>query len=158
MILTFRATGGATPVPNDLPYGSGRMSAARSLIAEKFASSSAAFSAKDLRSALTADGHDVGLATIYRALAALERSGYVTRVGALDDSAVYARCEVEGHHHHLVCTNCRGVEHTACPIEETAFEATSVAGSTVIAHEIELYGVCAQCKQEGGSCVSHTHS
>lgn len=144
---------------DDLPYGNGRTSAPRALIARTFASSSAAFSAKDLRSALAADGHDVGLATIYRALTALERSGYVTRVGALDDSAVYARCEVEGHHHHLVCTNCRGIEHTACPLEEPAFKAASVPESTVTAHEIELYGVCAQCnEQEGGTYVSHTHS
>jgi len=141
------------------PYGNGRMSAARSLIARAFASSSTALSAKELRSTLADDGHEVGLATIYRALAALESSGYVTRVGTLGNSAVYARCEVEGHHHHLVCTNCRGVEHTACPLGELAFEAASAAGSTVTAHELELYGVCTQCKeQKGGSHVSHTHS
>ena len=110
-----------------------------------------AFTVEDLVGAARHHSPGIGVATVYRAVAAMETAGTLERVGSRDGSALYARCSAEGHHHHLVCTGCGRVAHTACPLDT----GTPGAGRTrdhfiVTHHEITLYGLCATCADEAG--------
>lgn len=91
--------------------------------------------------------------TTYRNLFLLERSGVVHRVLSTDD---YARFELSeefaGHHHHLVCMTCGGLEDfTPPPRFERSLEAVMGAvsistGFRAEAHRLDLLGVCGTCR------------
>lgn len=91
----------------------------------------------------------VSTATMYRAVAAMESSGFIERVGTRQGSALYARCSGHLHHHHIVCDGCGKVAQTPCPLEPTS-AAQPVDGFTVTRHEVTLYGLCSLCAEKSG--------
>lgn len=85
----------------------------------------------------------LGLATTYRTVELLRRSGSV-RALAGEERAAYVRCGPE-HHHHLVCVTCGSVEDTAdCPLP-SATELKQRYGFSAQSHELEIYGTCRSC-------------
>lgn len=127
------------------PYGSGRVSRQRHRIAEVVSGLGLAFTVEDLARELRERGVSSGLSTVYRAVATMDRSGYIERVGSRQGSALYVRCARHGHHHHLVCTACGSVAHAECPLDESALRGVSDTGFTITAHEVVLYGLCDGC-------------
>jgi Fur family transcriptional regulator, ferric uptake regulator len=105
-----------------------------------------AFTVEDLVHSARGLSPGIGVATVYRAVAAMETAGSLARVGSREGSALYVRCSAEGHHHHLVCTACGRVTYTECPLERvTAGDGRTTHGFIVTSHEITLYGLCATC-------------
>ncbi len=137
-----RVTGSACMSRGPL-YGAARVSAQRAAIAEAVTATSGAFTAEDLHRALSAAGSPMGLATVYRALAAMQEAGSLSVVGARGSSALLALCDRRDHHHHLICTECGRVVRVECPLA-----ATTPSGHIVVSHEIALYGLCAACRAE----------
>lgn len=131
-------------------YGTARTSAQRRLIAEVVGALPGAFTAEELYHAVAARAPGIGLATVYRALAAMQSAGSVSPVGTRSGSVLLARCGRHDHHHHLVCTSCAGVVSVDCPLSEAALGAAEKAGHLVTSHEITLYGLCAKCRATGG--------
>lgn len=130
-------------------YADGRMTPQRREIARAASSMTGAFSAADLAACVRAESPGVGLATVYRGVAALEASGWIARAGERDGAALYVCCSHEGHHHHLVCTGCGRVEHAACPVEPVLAEVAQTTGFRVTGHDVRLYGVCDACDRKG---------
>ena len=90
-------------------------------------------------------GDRMGLATVYRALQAMVDAGEVDMLRRPDGEAAYRKCS-DGHHHHLVCRNCGAAEEIAAEVVEIwAAEVAKRHGFTDVAHEVELYGLCADC-------------
>lgn len=90
-------------------------------------------------------GDKVGLATVYRALQAMADSGEVDVLRTPDGEAAYRRCST-GHHHHLVCRECGAtVEIAAEAVENWAHDVAAQHGFTDAGHEIEIFGLCAEC-------------
>jgi Fur family ferric uptake transcriptional regulator len=132
------------PLP-DL-FGGRRMSAARLRIAASVPSIGGAFTAEDLHEVVSAgDGPGIGVATVYRAVAAMTAAGSLAAVGARDGSTLYALCTGGEHHHHLVCTGCGTVVGIGCPIDGALRRSAEEAGYTVTSHEVTLYGLCRDC-------------
>lgn len=131
-------------------YGGARMSAQRRLIAEAVAEFPGAFTAEELHQAVAERSPGIGLATVYRALAAMQGAGTVSPVGERGGSALLALCDRHDHHHHLVCTSCASVIGIDCPLGDEALEAAARAGHVVTRHEITLYGLCVKCCAAGG--------
>jgi len=125
------------------PYGTGRLTPQRRMLAE-VAAEQRAFTVEDLAAELAARTESVGLATVYRAVTALESAGSIERIGERGGSSLYAWCGSAEHHHHLVCTECGVVETAPCPFEVQPLEATP-GGFQVTRHEMTLYGVCPVC-------------
>jgi len=126
-------------------YGDGRLTAQRRTIAESAASMPGAFRIEELATAARSRDEAIGIATVYRAVAAMARSGWLERVGERDGSALFARCGAGGrHHHHVVCDRCGRTEATECPLAKPTDD--SVAGGFLITrHEVTLYGLCPTC-------------
>ena len=82
----------------------------------------------------------LGLATTYRTIELLRRSGAVHPLGA----ATYVRCRPE-HHHHLVCTECGRVEETDLCAAPSDDELQRRHGFRAASHELDIYGVCSRC-------------
>lgn len=130
-------------------YGTARVSAARRDIAGAVAGFPGAFSVEDLHREVSRTSPGIGVATVYRAVAAMSRSGHLAAVGTRDGTTLWAVCGGGAHHHHLVCTSCGAVTGVACPLESGLIAAADGAGYTLTGHEITLYGVCGACARDG---------
>jgi Fur family ferric uptake transcriptional regulator len=52
----------------------------------------------------------------------------------------------EGHHHHVICTNCnRVIEFDDCCLHEMADELEARLHVKLTGHLVEFYGLCDQC-------------
>ncbi|HMR50202.1 MAG TPA: Fur family transcriptional regulator [Arachnia sp.] len=101
--------------------------------------------AQQVHEALAHDGARVGLATVYRALQSMADSGEVDTLRTPEGEVAYRVCST-GHHHHLVCSECGfAVEIAAEVVEAWASEVGGRHGFTKVGHEVELYGLCANC-------------
>lgn len=89
------------------------------------------------------------LATIYRTLASLEKTGIIRRCEFGDGSARYELSEHENHHHHhVICKVCKAVEVLDdCELNELAQYAQK-RGFTEVTHSLEFFGVCPNCQQK----------
>ncbi len=84
-----------------------------------------------------------GLATVYRTIELLRQSGGLRRLRTADGVA-YIRCH-GGHHHHLVCLVCGGVEDTELCAAPSTSELKRRHGFAAATHELDIYGTCARC-------------
>jgi Fur family ferric uptake transcriptional regulator len=132
------------------PYGSARRSDARECVADAARWLPGAFTVDELLVAVRAARPATGTATVYRAVAALEASGWLERVGERRGTALFARCGTADHHHHLVCTGCGATVATECPLEDLLSRSALEAGFRVTSHEVRLYGLCSDCVAESG--------
>ncbi|WP_295547212.1 Fur family transcriptional regulator [uncultured Pseudacidovorax sp.] len=84
----------------------------------------------------------LGIATIYRNLKLLLESGAIRTVELPGAVARYESAR-HAHHHHFQCRRCdRVFDIHACPGDLSGL---APAGFAVEAHELTLYGVCADC-------------
>ena len=126
-------------------YGAGRTSAQRLSIARATDAASGAFTVDDLACLARKADPAIGTATVYRAVAAMAREGFVQPVGVSDGRGLYVRCADVGHHHHLVCTECGAVAEAPCPLDASVLQAAGRGGFEITSHEVTLYGLCAAC-------------
>ena len=103
-------------------------------------------STQELYRILQNQGAPVSLATAYRILQSLADEGLVDVLRNGDGEAVYRRCAVTGHHHHLLCRNCgKAVEVEAPAVETWAARIAADHGYTDVAHTVEIFGLCPDC-------------
>lgn len=103
-------------------------------------------SAADIFTKLQLNGTPVGLATVYRNLAALAEDGVLDTVKSADGTTLYRECESSEHHHHLVCRSCGKTEEFHLKgLEETLNEMGREMGFSALRHTVELTGLCPQC-------------
>jgi len=139
-------------------YGTGRSTAPRHAVASAASGFGGAFTAEELAVRVRLDSPGVCTATVYRSIAAMAASGYLTQVGDRDGAALYARCAESGHHHHVVCTSCGATAHTPCPVDDAELASAVPEGFVVTSHEVRLYGLCGKCAErvrvgaDGRSC------
>jgi Fur family transcriptional regulator, ferric uptake regulator len=132
-------------------YGAGRSTAPRRAVALAASAFGRAFTAEELAARVRLDSPGVSTATVYRSIAAMTVSRYLTQVGDRDGAALYARCEESGHHHHVVCTSCGATAHTPCPVDDAGLASAAPDGFVVTSHEVRLYGLCARCAGRGAT-------
>jgi Fur family ferric uptake transcriptional regulator len=90
--------------------------------------------------------------SVYRNLAALEQAGVVRRVVTDQGFGRYELTEdLTGHHHHLVCSNCRAVEDVdfaptfEVRLESELRELADRTGFSAVSHRLDLIGLCRRC-------------
>ncbi len=115
----------------------------------KFLDGSKSFvSAQEIFLGLRAQGRNLGLATIYRALQTLTASGEVDVLRRKDGEALYRKCGEE-HHHHLICIECgKTIEIEGAGVEEWAHALATRHGFEGIQHSAEIYGTCVDCYRQ----------
>lgn len=132
-------------VPTDMGDNRGmqRNTRQRSAILETLERQDDFRSAQQIHEQMKADGETVGLATVYRNLQALSRSGRLDVLVAGDGESLYRQCEDTGHHHHLVCRECgRTVEFLAPKLEGAMTAIAREHGFTDLDHTLEVFGLC----------------
>jgi Fur family ferric uptake transcriptional regulator len=88
----------------------------------------------------------IGLTSIYRALDLFESMDLVFKI--INGSSVkYKLCELENHHHHIVCKACGDVvELNFCDISDWSKKVTESTGYQVTDHQLNFFGFCKECK------------
>ncbi len=85
----------------------------------------------------------LGLATVYRTIDLLRRTGSVRPLPA-EGRSTYVRCH-PGHHHHLVCLSCGSVQETELCAAPPPAELKRRHGFAAEGHELDIYGTCGRC-------------
>lgn len=102
-------------------------------------------SAQTLHAGMKGTGSEVGLATVYRALADLATEGDADSLQREGES-LYRACTPGSHHHHLICRRCGAtVEIAADAVETWARDVATEHGFTQPQHVVDVFGYCADC-------------
>ena len=115
----------------------------RKVIVEHFLRLNTHVDADELHRIIHKEGHDFGLATIYRTLNLLTEAGLVEQKSFNDGRSVFEISEPGGHHDHLICTECRLV----IDFEEAGIEALQIDIARkfkmeLTSHRLDLFGRC----------------
>ena len=102
--------------------------------------------AEDVYRKLSAEGLDIGLATVYRVLTQFEQAGLLTRHHFESGKAVFELNEGR-HHDHLVCLQCGRVEEFYdAEIEKRQIKVAQERGFEIAEHELHLYADCVKVR------------
>ncbi len=126
------------------PAPARRITRQREAVRDALAASDEFVSAQSLHQSLRAEGSSVGLATVYRALAALAEDGEADALQS-GGEVLYRAC-TPSHHHHLICRRCgRTVELEAAAVERWAGQVAAEHGFVEPEHVVDIFGLCAEC-------------
>ena len=117
----------------------------RLLIYQELSNASSPLSPLEIYQNLLKKKKRVGLTSIYRSLELFESLGMVFKI-AYGSSVRYKLCELENHHHHIVCKACGNVvELNFCDISDWSKKVTESTGYQVVDHQLNFYGFCKDC-------------
>jgi len=122
------------------------LSRPRLLIYQELSNASSPLSPSEIYQGLLKKKRRIGLTSIYRSLNLFESLGIAFKIA--NGSAVkYKLCELEDHHHHIVCKMCgHVVELNFCDISDWSKKVTESTGYEVTDHQFNFYGFCKACK------------
>lgn len=127
-------------------FGSRRLTGPRRAIAEAACQVNGAFTVEELAATVRAGGASTSsVATVYRAVAAMEATGFIERVGTRAGQSLYVRCGADHHHHHIICEGCGKTTAAACTVDSSALAGS---GYVMTRHEMTIYGLCPACSIE----------
>lgn len=126
-----------------------RFTAGRRLVVEELARTDGPCTAPEIHDGLV---ERVPVSSLYRTLAVLTDAGVIARTHDIEGITRFELAEwIVGHHHHLVCLQCGGVEDVdMSPEVEIAvgnlLESVGTAAEfRVSSHRIDIEGVCRRC-------------
>ena len=89
----------------------------------------------------------IGLATVYRTLALLTKSGLALEMDFGDGQKRYESSYKSVHHDHMVCTQCGKILEFNHPlIEKYQEEVAQQKNFKITSHKLDLFGLCQDCK------------
>jgi Fur family peroxide stress response transcriptional regulator len=96
-----------------------------------------------------ADFPTTSLATIYKTVSLLKEMGEVLELGFADGSNRY-----DGNkpfpHPHVICTKCKKViDPHLSSLDELTREVIEETGFEIIAHRLDFFGICSECRGKG---------
>lgn len=125
-----------------------RLTQHRQAMLELINGSNRHWDADEVSRALNDAGLHMGIATVYRGLAALEEAGLLDSI-QLADKKRY-ECADKAHHDHMICTACGHIEEfTHETIEELQRSVAKERGFQLSGHQLTMFGLCASCCEGG---------
>lgn len=124
-----------------------REGGARRAVIELLGRQHCCLTAQEIFDQLRAEGRNVGIASVYRALEQLSRDGYLQRIDLGSGTTRFEPLHADGeHHHHVVCDECGKVEAFAdAKLERALHEVEARTGYSVEGHDVVLRGLCETC-------------
>jgi Fur family ferric uptake transcriptional regulator/Fur family peroxide stress response transcriptional regulator len=129
-----------------------KATAPRIALVELLSASPRGLSVAEIVASLSKEG--IGQATVYRAVALLEKRNLIKCVHGSDGGHRYVRWS-SGHVHALVCRSCgRAESFEACGLEVLEKLLAAQTGYVIEGHHVEVYGLCPVCAVGGKSTLS----
>ena len=105
------------------------------------------FSVEELYNTVLKTEPKIGLATVYRTLALLTKSGLALEMDFGDGQKRYESSYRTFHHDHMVCTECGKILEFNHPlIEKYQEEVAKQKNFKITSHKLDLFGLCQNCK------------
>ncbi len=138
----------STQIEAKLSSAGHRSTGSRREVIDALLSYAGHMTADDLFESLRESGSAVGRMTVFRTLDLLAEIGVVRPIYQGSGAAHFVLLE-DGHHHHLVCTQCNtSVEFEDCTLQGSLRDKLAAEhGFNIGGHLLEIYGVCADCQQ-----------
>ncbi len=103
------------------------------------------YSAEQVFTELRENGHEIGLATVYRVLSQFEQAGILIKHNFEGGQAVF-ELDTGEHHDHLICINCNKIiEFHDKKLEDSQKRIAKLYDFVLEDHNMVLYGVCKDC-------------
>ncbi len=119
-------------------------------IARVFFAAEGHLSIEELYTAVKRVNPRVGYATVYRTLKLLKECGLAAERHFDDGQARYEAVEDAQPHDHIICERCgKIVEFASQELERLQERIGRFLGFAVSRHRMELYGICADCREGG---------
>jgi len=120
----------------------------RDVVADVFFGAGGHIRVEELLAKVRAVDPRVSQATVYRAMKLLTDCGLATPRNFAGRGTRYETRGASEHHDHLICTSCGAIiEFLNDRIEALQRRVAREHGFEVSAHKLELYGLCARCRQ-----------
>ncbi len=101
----------------------------------------------DVLDAVTQLDPEIGRASVFRALELFTRLSIIRPTYIASSVTPTYVLLPNGHHHHVICTNCnRVIEFEECHLEQLEVELERNLKVRLTGHLLEFYGLCEQCK------------
>ena len=125
-----------------------RRGGARQAVVDQLAREDCCVTAQEIADRLGAGGKRVGIASVYRALEALDRIGLVQRIEVGEGGTRYEAIVPGGeHHHHVVCDSCGRISAFEDEgLERAIGRLAGRLGHRVSGHDVLIHGECGRCK------------
>jgi Fe2+ or Zn2+ uptake regulation protein len=134
-------------VMNELKEKGYRITPQRRVIVEKIVQTAGLLTAAEIWNLVRKEYNDIGLDTIYRNIHMLTAIGVLVPIAGIGKDRTRYELAHENHHHHVVCVKCgQAVCIDYCPINQQFIEMLKTNGYELIRHNIELLGLCVECK------------
>ncbi|MCA9483514.1 MAG: transcriptional repressor [Nitrospina sp.] len=118
----------------------------RRAVLEAFLNSEDHVSAEELYKLVTENEPKIGLATVYRTLSLLTKSGLASELDFGDGQKRYEHKFMHSHHDHMICTECGKIIEFSHPmIEKLQEEVASRHQFKLTSHKLDLFGLCKEC-------------
>ena len=122
----------------------------RRRIAEVIFISKGHLSVEDIQVLLRERKISASIASIYRTLDVLIKSGLVVQHRFGKRFKRFEALREDKHHDHLICTNCNKVlEFRNDAIEKLQFQVAKEHNFTITTHKLDIYGLCSKCAKSG---------
>ena len=94
----------------------------------------------------------IGIATVYRTLALLESSKFVTSISFGAQGKLYELAIKKHHHDHMICTRCGNItEFVDEEIEKRQEHIAKEFGFVMQSHSMQIYGICKECQEQNSN-------
>jgi Fur family ferric uptake transcriptional regulator len=132
-------------IRTDWPAGVKRTKQRESLLAALGASEKP-LSAPDISFRMKEAGRKASLSTVYRILDLFVSKGLVIKINVMNSDMSLYELNYNKHKHYAVCLSCHKIiEMEHCPFE-TFMPELENGDFHVTGHNLEIYGVCKECK------------
>ena len=119
----------------------------RRIVLKVFLESKDHLSVEELYNKVLKTEPKIGLATVYRTLALLTKSGLALEMDFGDGQKRYESSYRSVHHDHMVCTKCGKILEFNRPlIEKYQDEVAEQNNFKITSHKLDLFGLCQDCK------------
>lgn len=90
---------------------------------------------------------NLNLTTVYRNMETMEEVGLVQKFNFGENQFLYELRNEQGHHHHLVCSNCKNIIDLEKTFRESFLDQVERRhGFKVTSHNFEIFGLCSECQ------------
>ncbi len=122
-----------------------KLSLPRLLVYQELSNVLSPLSPSEIFQSLSKRKRRIGLTSIYRSLDLFESLGIVFKI-VKGSTVKYKLCELEDHHHHIICKKCgEVVEFNICEISDWSRRIRESTGYEVTDHQLNFYGFCKAC-------------